>query len=150
MGHTHTLKKHYMYLNWNLTRHPVFLFAKTGKSTPIFFNVYFWERACRGGAERERDRIWSSHTSLTAESMNREIMARAKVGSLTNWATQAPYPNFFLILSQHKNFRKEKIENKSTMMHMKAMHALPKISSLTSYWDLKRSNFITYALWKCC
>ena len=69
----------------------------------IFFNVYLFLRqrqsVNRGGAEREGDtesetgsRLWAVSTEPDAglEPTNCEIVTRAEVGSLTDWATQAP------------------------------------------------------------
>ena len=53
-----------------------------------------------GGSEREEDtesetgsRLWAVSTEPDAglELTNREIMTRAEVGRLTDWATQAPH-----------------------------------------------------------
>ena len=64
--------------------------------------IYFWERerererASRRRAEREGDTESEAGSELSAqpdaglESMNHEIMTWAKVGCLTEWATQAP------------------------------------------------------------
>ena len=65
--------------------------------------IYFWDRERqsmnRGGAEREGDtesetgsRLWAVSTEPDAglELTDREIMTPAEVGSLTDWATQAP------------------------------------------------------------
>ena len=64
--------------------------------------IYFWDRERqsmnRGGAEREGDReseagsrLWAVSTEPDAglKLMDREIMTWAKVGRLTDWATQA-------------------------------------------------------------
>ena len=68
--------------------------------------IYFWERERQrqsvsgGGAERKGDtgskagsRLWVVSTEPKAglEPMNCEIMTWAEVGSLTDWATQAPW-----------------------------------------------------------
>ena len=62
--------------------------------------VFGRERVSRGGAEREGDtesesgsRFWavSTETDAGLELTNREIMTRAEVERLANWATQAPH-----------------------------------------------------------
>ena len=73
----------------------------------FFFNVYFWKRERQsvsgGRAEREGDmeseaasRLWAASTepNVGLEPTNREIMAWAEVGRLTNWATQTPQDRF--------------------------------------------------------
>ena len=55
--------------------------------------IYFWESASRWRSEREREGpkwalCWQQIVGL--ELMSGEIMTWAKVGCLTNWATQAP------------------------------------------------------------
>ena len=68
--------------------------------------IYFWETECeRGrGSEGEVDtesragsRLWtvSTEPDVGMELMNLEIMTWAKVGRLTNWATQAPLWTLF-------------------------------------------------------
>ena len=66
----------------------------------FFLNVYFFER---GGDESEGDTeseagswLWAVSTEPNArlEPTNCEIMTGAKVGCLTEWAAQAPLPNF--------------------------------------------------------
>ena len=65
--------------------------------------IYFWEserqRVSRGGAETAGDkeleagsRLWavSAKPDAGLELTNNEIMTWAKVGHLTDWATQAP------------------------------------------------------------
>ena len=65
--------------------------------------IYFWDRERqsmnRGGSDKEGDtesetgpRLWAVSTEPDAglELMDREIMTWAKVGCLTDWATQAP------------------------------------------------------------
>ena len=72
----------------------------------FFFNVYFWEREteteteCELGRHRERGdtepeagstlQAVSTEPDVGLEPMNREIMTWAKVGCLTDWATQVP------------------------------------------------------------
>ena len=70
----------------------------------IFFNIYLLrdretQSLSRGGAETGGDteseagpRLWADHTEPDAglELMSCEIMTWAKVGGLTDWATQAP------------------------------------------------------------
>ena len=69
----------------------------------IFFNIYLFLRQRQsmngGGAEREGDteseagsRLWavSTEPDTGLEHTNCEIMTGAKVGCLTDWATQAP------------------------------------------------------------
>ena len=71
----------------------------------IFFLmfIYFWDRERQsmngGGSEREGDteseagsRLWavSTEPDTGLQLTNREIMTWAKVGRLTDWATQAP------------------------------------------------------------
>ena len=67
----------------------------------ILMFIYFWERdsMSEGRAEREGDTasevgssLWAVSTEPNAglEPMNREIMTWAKVGCLTDWATQVP------------------------------------------------------------
>ena len=69
----------------------------------FFFNVYFWDRERQsmsvGGAETEGDTEFEAGSRLRAvstepdaglEPTKREIMTWAEVGSLTDWATQAP------------------------------------------------------------
>ena len=71
------------------------------KKTFVLMFIYFWERdsASQGGAEREGDTqseagsgLWAVSTEPDAELelVNYEIMTWAKVGRLTDWATQAP------------------------------------------------------------
>ena len=65
-------------------------------------SIYFWQRqwqcVSRGGAERDRNteseagsRLWAVSTEPNAglKLVNYDIMTRAKVGRLSNWATQA-------------------------------------------------------------
>ena len=65
--------------------------------------IYFWDRERQsmsgGGAEREGDteseagsRLWaiSPEPDAGLELTDREIVTRAEVGRLTDWATQAP------------------------------------------------------------
>ena len=65
--------------------------------------VYFWksQSASGGGAEREGDtesemgsRLWAVSTEPDAEPelTNHKTMTWAKVGCITDWATQAPPP----------------------------------------------------------
>ena len=69
----------------------------TAKITKKFFlNVYFWERQSMNGEgeEKEGDTECEEGSRLWAVSpepnMNCEIMTWAKVGHLTDWATQVP------------------------------------------------------------
>ena len=70
--------------------------------------IYFWDRERqsmnRGRLEREGDtesetgsRLWavSTEPDVGLELMDREIMIWAKVGRLTDWATQAPLMPIF-------------------------------------------------------
>ena len=76
-----------------------------------FFNVfiYFWDRKGqsmgRGGAEMEGDTESKAGSRLQAvctepdaglELTNQNVMTRAEVGYLTNWATQAPLLNILI------------------------------------------------------
>ena len=78
---------------------------KFGSSSILFFLMFicFWERQrrsmSRGGAERAGDieseagsrlRAVSKEPDVGLELTNREIMTWAKIGHLTNWATQVP------------------------------------------------------------
>ena len=64
----------------------------------------------RGGAEREGDtesetgsRLWAvsrEPNNAGLELTDREIMTRAEVGCLTDWATQAPLFFFFFFLKR--------------------------------------------------
>ena len=69
-----------------------------------------------GGAEREGDteseagsRLWTVSTEPHAgacELINHEIMTWAEVGHLTDWATQAPQSQLFLMSTKnHGNLR---------------------------------------------
>ena len=75
--------------------------------------IYFWERerdrARAGKGQREADteseagsRLWaiSTEPDMGLELTNCEIMIRAKVRYLTDWATQAPHR--FLTLNKYK------------------------------------------------
>ena len=72
--------------------------------------IYFWERdrARMGEGQREGDtesetgcRLWAVSTEPDAglELADREIMTRAEVGRLMDWATQVPPKDNFLILT---------------------------------------------------
>ena len=71
----------------------------------IFLNVYFLrESVSGGGVGREGDteskagsrlRAVSTETNAGLEPTNREIMTRAKVRRLTDWATQAPHSKLY-------------------------------------------------------
>ena len=69
--------------------------------------IHFWETECEQGRGREREtesetgsRLWAVSTEPDAglAPMNQKIMTWAKVGRLTNWATQVPHSSYFLIL----------------------------------------------------
>ena len=59
-----------------------------------FFNVYFWERETdrqsQGDRGSQADLCWQQWADVGLELLDHEIMTWTKVGSLTNWATQAP------------------------------------------------------------
>ena len=74
----------------------------------IFSNIYFWERekdrdisvgeAESEGRQRILIRLRADSTELDdgLELMNHEIMTWAKIGHLTDWATQVPPKIWFL------------------------------------------------------
>ena len=70
----------------------------------LFFNVYFWDKReteCEQGWHRERggteseagSRVWAvrAEPNVGLKLTGHEIMTRAEVGRLTDWATQAPH-----------------------------------------------------------
>ena len=92
--------------------------VKYGHSIPVLKKklmfIYFWQREregesiSRGGAEREGDteseagsRLWpvSTEPDVGLELTDCEIMTWAKVGCLTDWATQAPLAAYFFWFS---------------------------------------------------
>ena len=86
----------------------IFFFYILKKFFPTF--IHFWETerdsVSRGGAERKGDteskagsRLWAVSTEPDSglEPMNREMMTWAEVGSLTNWATQAPHSLWYFL-----------------------------------------------------
>ena len=80
----------------------------------------------RGGAEREGDRIHEAGPRLWAvstepdsglEPMNHKIMTWARVGGLTDWATQVPLSTFYLFFKVYlfilkKRERKQGMEQR--------------------------------------
>ena len=105
-----------------LADHEIVTWAEVGRLTDwatqaslfkIFLTfIYFWDRERQstngGGSEREGDtesetgsRLWAVSTEPDAglELTDREITTWAKVGHLTDWATQAPQEWTFYVSS---------------------------------------------------
>ena len=66
----------------------------------LFLSLFIWERQSENGGGAEREGVQRIQNGLCVDSrqldaglelMNCEIMTWAEVGSLTNWATQAPH-----------------------------------------------------------
>ena len=88
-----------------------------------FFLIYFWDRErqsmSRGGADRggvteseAGSRLWAVGTEPDAglKLTDCEIMTWAKVGCLTDWATQAPLLHFYILIMKQQ---KEKLRKQS-------------------------------------